>query len=105
MKETGVESRESGVGTPEAKGRKAAEYQKLQAEIRGYLIGATILKVSVCDRLAAGIAAIAEKHAERTEFAEIVARLVQRGVITREDADRIGDGSRKVAKGAEVADA
>lgn len=72
-------------------------------QIEAYLFGATCLNAESCARLAAGIAAIAEKHAERTEFAEIVARLMQRGVITREDADRLGDGAREGAKGAEGA--
>ncbi|MFZ4576597.1 MAG: hypothetical protein ACOYN0_19620 [Phycisphaerales bacterium] len=60
----------------------------MSAEIRGYLVGATVLSVSVCDRLASDIAAMALKTRERTEFSLIILRLQQRGVITEADAVR-----------------
>ena len=66
----------------------AYEYQKLQAEIRGYLIGATVLNISVCDLLASDISAMAMKIRERIEFAEILLQLKQRGVISAADAAR-----------------
>jgi hypothetical protein len=68
----------------EGGGRMSDGYSELSAEIRGYLIGATVLKVSVCDRLASDIAGMALKNRERTEFGEIVARLKQRGVLARD---------------------
>lgn len=87
--------------------KRTDDYEKLQAEIRGYLIGATVLAVSVCDRMAAGIAAIAMKHRVRTEFGQILAGLRDRGMITQEDIDRLErDGmSRGDAESAEVAHA
>lgn len=69
-------------------GQRTEDYQQLQAEIRGYLIGATVLAISVCDRLASDIAGMAMKRHERTEFALIILRLKQRGVITEADAAR-----------------
>ena len=81
-------------------GQRTEDYQQLQAEIRGYLIGATVLAVSVCDRLASDIAGMAMKRRERTEFAQILAGLKARGVITQDDVDRLErDGMKEVSHG------
>lgn len=77
--------------------RKTDDYQQLQAEIRGYLIGATVLAVSVCDRLASDIAGMAMKRRERTEFGQILAGLKARGVITQADIDRLERGGMREA--------
>lgn len=75
------------------------QYQKLQAEIRGYLIGATSLAADACDRLAAGIAGIVDDRSERDEFAEIIERLKQRGVIpVTFDASNL-DKTEEVSRG------
>lgn len=77
--------------------QRTDDYQQLQAEIRGYLIGATVLAVSVCNRLASDIAGITMKRRERTEFAQILAGLKARGMITQADVDRLErDGMKEV---------
>lgn len=76
------------------------EYQKLQAEICGYLIGASVMAVSVCVRWASDIAAMAMKRRVRTEFGQILAGLKARGMITQADVDRLErDGMKEVSLG------
>lgn len=78
--------------------RKTAEHRKLQEEIRSYLIGATALRVSVCERVADDVAELAMKRLERSEFGQILAGLKARGVITQEDVERLErDGLKEVA--------